>query len=69
MKFLAQRWSIISGLWYICGDFNVVLNVDERIGSHSSYNSMMEFNDFVVSVGVLDDTWNKFTWCKREHGV
>lgn len=44
---------------------------EERIGYQSSRGSARDFNNFILWAGLMDTGYNgnKFTWCKREHGL
>ena len=52
----------------LMGDFNVVLNAGERIGSFRCDRSMREFSDWIEALGLIDIPLQgvKFTWRRNE---
>lgn len=58
-------------LCFVAGDFNMVKTEEERLGCHSSRGSTMDFNNFMLRAGLIDAGYNgnKYTWCRREHGL
>ncbi|GKD03685.1 RNA-directed DNA polymerase, eukaryota [Tanacetum coccineum] len=57
----AALWASIESLinsmeaiWVIYGDFNVVRNSDERLGSHFDEGEANAFNDFISRAGLFD---------------
>lgn len=57
--------------WGICNDFNTILSPDERIGCHNARVALNDFGNFIIDDGVIDMgyTGNKFTWCRKVHGL
>lgn len=57
--------------WFVAEDLNTVLSEEGRIGCHSSRGSTVEFNNFVLGVGLLDAGYNgnKYSWSIRVHGI
>ncbi|XP_074300200.1 uncharacterized protein LOC141631428 [Silene latifolia] len=66
---LSDISSAVSNPWVCMGDFNVVLNMDERLGSnHLHLADMNEFGSCLDSNGLVDHpaTGNYFTWNNKQ---
>ena len=50
--------------WCLAGDFNVVRNVKEKIGTHYHHAAMSQFNNFIEDIGLIDIPFSggRFTW-------
>ncbi|XP_074318047.1 uncharacterized protein LOC141654831 [Silene latifolia] len=59
---------ICTGPWCICGDFNSLLNFNERIGSEVSWNEISEFRQCVSYCEVTDIQAHGsfFTWNNKQ---
>ncbi|XP_075083255.1 uncharacterized protein LOC142167005 [Nicotiana tabacum] len=56
--------------WIIMGDFNSILNMDDRVGGNQvTVNEVVEFQQCVDACGIvkLPPKGSKYTWCDR-HG-
>ncbi|XP_028092119.1 uncharacterized protein LOC114292373 [Camellia sinensis] len=51
--------------WCLCGDFNEIRNIGERLGCSRRDRGMTDFNDFIETceVNELPLLGRKFTWC------
>ncbi|XP_056691804.1 uncharacterized protein [Spinacia oleracea] len=60
----------INGPWILMGDFNCVLNTDERIGSAVRLSELKDFQNCVNSCGLEDAkfTGNFYTWNNKQLG-
>ncbi|XP_058082436.1 uncharacterized protein LOC131230548 [Magnolia sinica] len=57
--------------WIIAGDFNAVVNLDEKRGIHPpNHSSMTEFADAIQSMGLIDAGFSgaRYTWCNNQNG-
>ncbi|XP_074298709.1 uncharacterized protein LOC141629634 [Silene latifolia] len=66
---LSDISSVVSNPWVCMGDFNVVLNMDERLGSdHLHLADMNEFGSCLDNNGLVDHpaTGNYFTWNNKQ---
>ncbi|GKV49720.1 hypothetical protein SLEP1_g56454 [Rubroshorea leprosula] len=52
------------GLWCLVGDFNMVKNVEEKVGSKAVTIEMREFNNFIMESELIDIPLmgRKYTW-------
>ncbi|XP_030494903.1 uncharacterized protein LOC115710693 [Cannabis sativa] len=60
----------IKEAWLVLGDFNEILNKEERIGLRARYKEAKEFHE-CVEICKLEDvkyTRNFFTWSNNQHG-
>ncbi|XP_074266953.1 uncharacterized protein LOC141590248 [Silene latifolia] len=62
--------STIHGPWMVMGDFNNVLNMDERIGAPVTVAEVKDFQDCVDSCGLYDlsSIGAYFTWNNKQEG-
>ncbi|XP_056688691.1 uncharacterized protein [Spinacia oleracea] len=60
----------ITGPWILMGDFNCVLNTDERVGSHVRLNEIQDFQNCVNTCGLEDakSSGNFYTWNNKQQG-
>ncbi|XP_021863898.1 uncharacterized protein [Spinacia oleracea] len=60
----------INGAWIMMGDFNCVLNTDERVGSAVRLNEIQDFQNCVNCCGTEDAKLNGnfFTWNNKQQG-
>lgn len=61
----------ISGPWLVGGDFNCILNVDEKLGGNPPHlQAISDFKDCVSVCGLLDVgfTGSTFTWHNNQAG-
>lgn len=60
----------INGLWVVGGDFNCVMNVEERIGALVRSWEMEPIRRCMFSCGLQDmiSTDNRFTWNNKQEG-
>ncbi|GKV46638.1 hypothetical protein SLEP1_g53612 [Rubroshorea leprosula] len=65
---LRQRIMDEEGRWLIVGDFNAVRCIEERRGRTGESPDMKEFNNFVVSTGLVDLKLSnrRFTWYRPD---
>ncbi|GLT88941.1 hypothetical protein SLE2022_069480 [Rubroshorea leprosula] len=65
---LRQRIMDEEGIWMIIGDFNAVTCIEERRGRTGESPEMKEFDDFVVSTGLVDLKLanRRFTWYRPD---
>ena len=65
------RDSISSDAWLVGGDFNVILDADEKRGGRP-FNpaKATEFGQFISDVNLMDIGFSgaRFTWCNNRHG-
>ncbi|GLT99814.1 hypothetical protein SLE2022_172280 [Rubroshorea leprosula] len=56
------------GRWMIVGDFNAVRNINERKGKTGESQDMREFDEFVVSTGLVDIKLanRRYTWYRPD---
>ncbi|XP_056685778.1 uncharacterized protein [Spinacia oleracea] len=56
--------------WVVMGDFNCVLNVEERIGAPVRHQSMVDFRNCVTCCGLEDvnSAGHFFTWNNKQEG-
>ncbi|GKV48490.1 hypothetical protein SLEP1_g55300 [Rubroshorea leprosula] len=56
------------GRWLIVGDFNAVRNTNEKKGKTGETTEMRDFDDFIVSVGLVDLKLanRRFTWYRPD---
>ncbi|XP_026396268.1 uncharacterized protein LOC113290895 [Papaver somniferum] len=63
--------SLLEKPWLLIGDFNIVLNADEKKGGRSPLNSAMsDFNDSVDACGLIQAPKSglEFSWCNGRAG-
>ncbi|XP_074283135.1 uncharacterized protein LOC141607680 [Silene latifolia] len=62
--------SSIQGPWMVMGDFNNVLNMDERIGAPVTVAEVKDFQECVDTCGLYDlsSTGAYFTWNNKQEG-
>ncbi|XP_074298734.1 uncharacterized protein LOC141629661 [Silene latifolia] len=62
--------SSIQGPWMVMGDFNNVLNMDERIGAPVTLAEVKDFQECVDACGLYDlsSTGAYFTWNNKQEG-
>ncbi|KAK4708977.1 hypothetical protein R3W88_029902 [Solanum pinnatisectum] len=67
-KEIQELWRQVNRAWAVMGDFNCVLNNNERIGSPISMAEIREFRNCVGSCGLQDlkFTGAFFTWCNKQ---
>ncbi|XP_056698475.1 uncharacterized protein [Spinacia oleracea] len=60
----------IKGPWVLKGDFNCVLNTDERVGSDVRFSELQDFHNCVNRCGLEDvkSSGNFFTWNNKQQG-
>ncbi|XP_026396235.1 uncharacterized protein LOC113290860 [Papaver somniferum] len=58
--------------WLVIGDFNAVLNIEEKKGGRSPLKiTMLEFNNYIQSYGLIQapKTGLEFSWCNNRAGA
>lgn len=68
---LQQKATFVNGPWLLVGDFNVVLNVSERISfADPPYADIDEFVNCVQGAQIHDipGTEGLYTWCNKQEG-
>ena len=60
----------VTSPWMICGDFNCVMNIDERIGSQVRESEMREMKSCMLQCGLQDikSFGNFYTWNNKQQG-
>ncbi|XP_056697932.1 uncharacterized protein [Spinacia oleracea] len=69
-------WSVLSTLnvqspWIICGDFNCVIVVNERIGAPVRHMEIVDINNYMHGCGMEDVkcVGNLYTWNNKQQGA
>lgn len=63
--------SVTNDPWIIGGDFNVILNIDEkRRGNAVDLQAIQDFRNCIMDSGITEIEFegNRFTWCNNKKG-